>query len=90
MIIPRILLVATLAASLILGIGCTHDDPGKASPPEGPNAVWSVVVSPQTRRCYEVLSWAYRSGNMKAYGFAAMAGVPCDEVLVEVEADCDH
>lgn len=37
---------------------------------------WSLVQSPLTGRCYEVLAWQIDTGN-SSKGFAGMAEIPC-------------
>ena len=68
------LIVLAMLIVGILGAACqprteSGNVPGAAS------MEWSIIQSPNTGRCYEVVTWT-RIG-FKGYGYAGLAQVPC-------------
>lgn len=58
----------------LLFAGCDHPGPSVDNPED---LTWSVVESPDTGRCYEVVT-RESSVGYSGYGFMAMAEIPCD------------
>lgn len=69
---------ATLLFMCIALAGC-GSSAGPAPENETGDFGWSTVRSPETGRCYEVLSHQTSSGNL-GHGYMGMAEIPCEDI----------